>query len=144
MLNRAAGRPGPELPGDTSQQGSLVGFQGEGSSLNANTIQRHIHDVQSDLNEPDWAAAEENMDDLWNTWLAFRPRMQAQAGTEMWNTEDVSTFEATIRQLADQIEKRNANAALEQADILNNIAKKYIQVQPRVRQGPVNPEGLAN
>lgn len=144
MLNRAAGRPGPELPGDTAQQGSLIGFQGQGDPLNANTIHRRIHDVRNDLDGPDWPAAEKTSDNLWTSWLTFRPRMQAQAGTEMWDTNDVRQFETTLRGLVDSIEQRDVTAARGHAETLSALANKYTQIQPRVREGPVSPEGLAN
>src|SRR5690625_3358330 len=49
MLNRAAGQPNPELPGDSAQQGSPIGFQGGSDPLNANTIQNQISDVDNAL-----------------------------------------------------------------------------------------------
>lgn len=142
MLNRAAGRPNPELSNNPAQQGSLVDFRDVEEPLNANTIQRHIRDVQNALEEPNWAAAEENVSELWNAWLAFRPRMQAQAGTEIWDTPDVSTFETALRQLVDSVEHRELTIARERTETLRTITEKYTQVQSRLREDSVYPYGL--
>lgn len=142
MLNRAAGRPNPDLAGNSAQQGSFVDFRDSEEPLNANSIQRHIRDVQNALDEPDWASAEENVSDLWNAWLAFRPRMQAQAGTEIWDTPDVSTFETALRQLVDSVENRDLTVARERTQTLHALTEKYTQVQSRLREDSVYPYGL--
>lgn len=142
MFNRAAGRPNPNLSGNPVQQGSLVDFRDTEEPLNANTIQRHIRDVQNALDEPDWTSAEKNAADLWNVWLAFRPRMQAQAGTEIWDTPDVSAFETALRQLMESVENRDLTVARARIETLRTITAKYTQVPSRLQEDSVYPYGL--